>query len=117
MWMPEYEEGVIVDGGQDSYDFWLMVYLGVMDAPGGRFNPSATLTQRDAALIMYRVAAFADPEWFWADADDQQILDWLFEIAALEDDGLNALQESEDITNRLALIRLARFYEAVFYLE
>ncbi|MCL2169094.1 MAG: hypothetical protein FWB74_03615 [Defluviitaleaceae bacterium] len=114
MYIPEYEEGVVTDGGQDSYDFWLMVHLGVMDAPGGRFNPNQPITELDAALIMYRVAAYADPQWFWDDADDDQILDWLFEIEALEDAGPNTLNDNESLTMRLAMVRLARFYDAVF---
>jgi len=68
----------------------------------------------EAALIMYHVAAWADPDWFFFDYDGD-ILEWFFYTTVLEEDGPNAMQESEPLTNRLALVRLARFYHEVFY--
>jgi hypothetical protein len=111
---PEYVEGMVTDSGHDDYDEFLMVYLGVMEAPGGRFDPRGSLTEKEAALIMYRVAALADPEWFWDDATDEDILDWLFDITVIEGDGPNTLQETEPLTNSLALVRLSRLYSGVF---
>jgi hypothetical protein len=114
LWVPDYQEGVILDGGQGSYDAFLMIYLGVMDAPGGRFNPSGTLTQREAALIMYRVSEMADPDWFGRNANDRYILSWLYDIDVLEHSGPNTFNDTAVLTNRLALVRLARLYDAVF---
>ena len=60
---PDYEEGVVTDSGQDDYDEFLMVWLGVMDAPGGRFEPTQAITEREAVVIMYQVMALSDPYW------------------------------------------------------
>ena len=114
MYLPEYVEGQIIDGGATSYEFFLMVYFGLMEAPSGRFNPNGTITQLEAALIMYRIAELADPDWFGAGASDAEILDWLYSQGILDESGPNALNESQPLTNRLAMVRLGRLYQAVF---
>jgi len=111
---PYYIEGVVTDGGNDDYDMFLMVHLGVMDAPGGRFNPRGTLTEQEATLIMYRVAELADPDWFGSGADDEDILEFLYDLSAIEHSGENTLRSNEPLTNKLALVRLSRLYSAVF---
>lgn len=59
--MPEYEEGVVTDCGSDDYDQYLMVALGLMEAPNGKFNPNGKLTEAEAIQIIYHVVAKSNP--------------------------------------------------------
>lgn len=111
---PDYIEGLVIDCGYDDYDQFLMVWLGVMDAPGGLFNPRGSLTEREAALIMYRVAELADPDWFGSGASDAEILEFLYDVMAIEQSGPNALDDARPLTNKLALVRLSRLYAAIY---
>ena len=111
---PDYRDGIVKDCGQDDYDQFLMVHLGVMEAPGGRFEPNKTLTENEAALIMYKVAALADPEYFDAGLNDAGIMKLLADYGVIDKRGPGALQANEKLTNRLALVRLGRLYDAVF---
>ena len=111
---PDYVENVVTDCGEDDYDQFLMVHLGVMQAPGGLFEPLKPITQQEAAIIMYRVSALSDPDWFDMNADDADIMDFYTEAIVLEENGPNAFAPEESITNRLALVRLSRFYNTVF---
>ena len=111
---PDYEEDVVKDCGQDDYDQFLMVYLGVMDAPGGRFEPSKPLTQEEAALILYRVISMADPDIVEADADTEDIVEIFIYNDIIDEDGENAYAATASLTNRLALVRLSRLYSVLF---
>ena len=91
-----------------------MVWLGVMDAPGGLFEPVKPITQGEAALIMYYVAELADPDYFDYGFDDEDILLFLKEFKVHDEDGPNAFDPGENLTNRLALVRLSRFFDVVF---
>jgi len=111
---PDYIEGIVTDCGHDDYDQFFMVHLGLMKAPGGRFEPNRPVTEREAALLMYRVAALADPEWFGSDEGDTDILEFYVDYGIMDISGSNALNENQNLTNRLALVRISKFFEAVF---
>jgi len=111
---PEYEEGVITDSGQDVYNEFLMVWLGVMDAPGGRFDPTQPVTEREAAIIMYQVMALSDPYWLDFLDNEADILDIYIDAGVIDDSGPNSYRPDERLTNRLALVRLGRLYIAIF---
>ena len=111
---PDYIEGIVTDSGQDDYDQFLMVHLGLMKAPGGRFEPNRPITEQEAALLMYRVSALADPDWFGSDESDNDILEFYLEYGIIDTSGNNALNENQNLTNRLALVRISKFFEAVF---
>ena len=111
---PDYEENVVKDCGQDDYDQFLMVYLGIMDAPGGRFEPSRPVTQAEAAAILYRVLGMADPDIADADADEEDIIEILIYNGIMDESGPNAYDAAANLTNRLALVRLSRLYAVLF---
>ena len=115
---PDYEENVVTDCGQDDYDQFLMVKLGIMEAPGGRFEPNRPLTEQEAAIAMYRTMEAADPEYMteFADMDaaEEDILAFCLEWEVIEQDGGNAYRAQESLTNRLALVRLSRLYQAIY---
>ena len=111
---PDYQENVVKDCGQDDYDQFLMVYLGVMDAPDGRFEPSKPLSQLEAALILYRVLGMADPDIADAYADEEDIVEILIYNDIMDASGPNAYDAYANLTNRLALVRLSRLYGVLF---
>ena len=110
---PDYREGVVTDCGEDDYDQFFMVHLGLMDAPGGRFEPNRPMTEIDTSLIMYRIIALADPDFVDASLSEASILELLEEIGVF-DGALNAYKAAENLTNKLALVRLSRLFDAIF---
>ena len=116
---PDYIDGVVTDGTSD-WDLWnwfIPVWLGVMEAPGGIFNPTGTLTQREAAIMIYKMAAIAldDPGELDKNLSDDDIIDWFFSKKIFNSDGPNAYLESERLSNRLAMVRTVRFHLEVSY--
>ena len=100
--------------GLTDYEQFLMVYLGVMDAPGGRFEPSRPLTQAEAALILYSVIGIADPDIVDHDIDLADIVEIFVDNDIIDASGPNTYSESQNLTNRLALVRLSRLYNVLF---
>ncbi len=111
---PDYEENVVTDCGQDDYDPFLMVKLGAMDAPGGKFNPNGNVTQEEAAVIMYKICNIADPKYMEKLSTDKEMVDACMELGVMEASGDNAYGASEKITGRLALVRCNRLFDAIF---
>jgi len=110
---PDYEEGVITDSISD-WDRWhqfMVVYLGVMDAPNGIFNPTGTVTEQEAAVIMFRICALAldDPDIMDVEADEDFIVEWFLRRGIAEANGPNAFDGSARLSNRLAMVRTVRF--------
>ena len=113
--LPDYIENMVTDSGDDDYNEFFMVYLGVMDAPDGRFEPNGALTQQEAATIMYRIYAMAvDPDFNAADISDSEILEILENAEIFGVSAENAFQANERLTNKLALVRLSLLFDAVF---
>ena len=106
-------ESMLVDCSGDAGPN-LMVYLGVMEAPNGIFNPARSLTEREAALIMYRVSALADPVYFDANYSDTHIIQAFYNLNIFDSSGPNAFNEYDRLTVRLALVRCYRFFEEIF---
>jgi len=109
-----YEEGFITDCGWNDWKQFIMVHLGLMDAPDGRFNPGGSLTEREAAMIMYKVVALADPRVSSADDPESSIIQTFERLGFFDPSGPNAYNSSEKLTCKLALVRLWRFYDALF---
>ena len=104
----------LVDCSEDDLGPYLMVFLGVMDAPDGRFDPARSLTEREAAIIMYKVVALADPDLLDIDYSETQMLRVLDSNDLFDQSGPNIYQESERLTVRLTLVRCYRFFDAIF---
>ncbi len=111
---PDYEENVVKDCGTDDYDQFLMVKLGVMDAPSGKFNPNGNLTQEEAAVIIYKICSIADPNVAEPIENKDQMVEICVNSGVMETSGDNLYAASDKITGRLALVRCNRTYEAIF---
>lgn len=114
---PDYEENIVTDCGQDDYDQFLMVNLGVMEATDGKFKPNGNVTEEEAAVIMYKVCAIADPNLLDDFSNNADITSSLLEYGVIDESGDNAYKNSEKITGRLALVRCNRLYDAIFETE
>jgi len=112
--LPDYVDNVVNDCGQDDYYQFFMVTLGVMDAPGGRFEPNKPITERDAAIIMYNIIALADPDLVDIDVNEADIIEIFEDNEITDSSGANKYNANENITVRLALVRLSRLYNAIF---
>jgi len=118
MWAPEFVEDVVIDVGEaETFAAFLMVYLGLMDAPDGRFNPSGTVTELEAALIMGRISSYANPDYFGENLTDDEILDFLFSYGILDNDGPNALNDQTPLTNGLAMARLGLASDILYFAD
>lgn len=116
---PDYEDGLITDTISE-WDLWhqfVMVYLGVMEAPDGMFDASGTLTEREAALILYKVTALAidDPDILDADVDESFVSELFDRANVFDRTGPNAFNGPERLTNRLAMVRSVRFITYMAY--
>jgi len=104
-------------GVNDTYDAARMVYLGLMDAPNGMFEPQKPVTEKEAALILYKIANMAyDPDITAADfnaSDDEWILEDLAEWGIFDKSGENILQEDKNISNKLFMARLGRMIQLI----
>lgn len=104
----------IADCSDDDIGPLLMAYLDVMQAPNGMFEPARSLTQREASIIMYRVAALADPGLLDVGYSDEQILRLLDTAGLFDERGPNAYYESDRLTVRLTLVRISRLFNVIF---
>ena len=111
---PEYEEGVVKDCGQDDYDQFLMVALGVMEAPNGRFHPNGNVTEEEAAVIMYQLCAIADPNVAEPTENRAEMVEICLNSEVMEKSGNNSYSPQKNITGRLALVRCNRLYQIIF---
>lgn len=112
--IPEYEDGIVTDCGEDDYNQFLMVKLGLMEAPGGKFSPNKPITEKEAAIVMYRAVAAADPSWLSDSKDAKLIEDTQKEWGIFEASGDNVFSADKPITGQLALVRCNRIYELMF---
>ena len=113
--LPDYIENVVNDCGQDDYDQFLMVHLGVMEAKDGKFEPARPLTEKEAATIMYRIVDLADPELLEEyGPGEADIMEFYSDYGIIDKNGPNEYQGAENLTNRLALVRLSRLFDVFF---
>jgi len=85
-----------------------------MEAPGGVFAPHKPLTEREAMAIMNKIVALADPDLADVGAGEAEILGYWLDDGVVDEAGPNAYQASEKLSNKLALVRLARMIDAIF---
>jgi hypothetical protein len=111
---PEYREGVVTDTGLDDYREFLMVELGVMEAPGGRFEPNGQVTQEEAMRMMYTLCSVADPEWFPPTENTAEMVAFFQDLVVMGERPENAYVPEANITGQLALVRCGRLMRAVF---
>ncbi|MCL1897073.1 MAG: hypothetical protein FWG03_11090, partial [Clostridiales bacterium] len=92
----------------------LMVYIGAMDAPDGYIDEYRTMTQREAAIIMYKTMALALspdlPDDFFSDED--YILEKLNGMGIFDESGPAEYRADEKCSSRIAMVWLSRFYYA-----
>jgi len=103
-----YDENLIRDCGPYDYNEFLMVSLGVMEAPGGYFEPAKSLTQREAMKIMYQVSMLAtNPGMTVKDIvfDENEAKAFFTEIGVFSESGGNMYQPDERLTKKIALAR------------
>jgi hypothetical protein len=120
---PEYREGVITDSTaiNDLWNQFVVVELGLMEAPDGIFNPTGPVTEREAALILYRTAALAlhDESVISSTVSDDEIIEWFRGIGLFSTDVPDAYNGAYRQTNKLTLVRHVRCIEffALIYLD
>jgi len=102
-------EGLVTDCGSNDLLEAMMVYLGVMEAPDGLFEPAGSMTEHEGAIIMYKVAIMADHQNIAADEfDEEEIIAFLFEIGVLDEDGPNVFEPDSELTGKQALARAGK---------
>jgi hypothetical protein len=111
---PDFDSDMARDCGKDDYDQFMMVHLGAMEAQGGYFEPMKGLTEERAASIMCKTVALAIPDFFGAGQDENGIMEALKACGVFDETESGAYQAPEKLTNKLALIRIGRLYDAVF---
>jgi len=109
---PEYADGLVIDCAGENHYPSVMVSLGLMEAPGGRFNPNMPLTEKEGALLMYRtvVSPLKDLRSLPNANDETAIIEFLMNNNVLHESGPNAFDPEGLLTNRLALVRIAQMF-------
>ena len=110
----DYEEGIVIDCGQDDYDPFLLVKLGVTPAPHGKFSPNQNLTEEEALLIMIRICALADPALIDDTTVAAEAVSICLDNDVIELNGYNVYTAAKKITGQLALVRCNHLYSAIF---
>ncbi|MEG2950571.1 MAG: hypothetical protein RR946_07765 [Clostridia bacterium] len=112
--LPTYEEGIVTDCGANDINQFLMVHLGVMDAPDGRFSPNETLTEEQAMRILYDITIKGTGVDDGTAVSTEDMLAELTEAGVVAESGENAYQAEKPITSQLALVRCNRLYNYLF---
>ena len=108
--LPYYNKNLVTDCGDDNYSEFMMAYLGIMEAPGGLFNPSKSLTERDALRIMYQAWMLAsNPGMVLRDInyDEKEALD-MFTKNGIFDNSQNIFKPDEKLSKKSALVWVSR---------
>jgi len=113
---PQFSKGgIVTDCGSNELFEAMMVYIGVMDAPDGLFEPQRSMTELEGALIMYKVAILADNQDFSVDDFvDDEIISTLMDIGVLEESGPNAFDPDNKLTGKATLVRLSKLFRYSF---
>ncbi|MEG2315349.1 MAG: hypothetical protein RSC91_03970 [Clostridia bacterium] len=114
MTLPDYEDGIVTDCGANDYDQFLLVKLGVMDAPDGRFSPNDTLTEEQAMRILYETAIKGLGVDDGTPTPTEDLVAELMDAGVVDESGENAYQGEKPITGQLALVRCNRLYNYLF---
>ena len=100
----DYVDGVVTDCGADDYAQFLLVDLGIMDAPNGKFSPLGTVTQKEALEMMARVLSAAYGQEYTAEEIASEFTEYEIFGGAKEND----YKADEKLSKELALIRAYR---------
>lgn len=117
---PDVEEDLISDCTGNLYDAGLMVFLGVMEAEDGIFEPQKSMTESEAAIVMYKVArlaagrAQAGAEAGDEEEGDEEIIEKLIELGVFGGDDENELEEDGKLSYKLSLVRCGLFLKTVY---
>jgi len=82
--------------------------------PGDGFGSMQSLTEEEAAGIMCRTILKAIPDFMGSGGDETLVMEALYSLGVYNEYGPDAFQPPEKLSNRLALIRINRLYDAVF---
>jgi hypothetical protein len=119
--LPQYDESLIKDCNPDDtdtmYSTSMMAALGLMDAPGGYFEPAKAVTQREAMLIMFKTSMLA----FYPDVTigdikttEEEVLAIFMERGIFDAEGENAYRPDEKLSKKLGLVRMYRLHASTF---
>jgi len=116
VWLPPYVPGLVTDCGPTDYlhySQFLMVNLGLMKAPDGVFSPGRPLTEREAAIILFRMIAPYSEDLMAVYDDEDMIIYYLGQMGILDDAGPNSLKPFDNLTCKLALVRIYRVLDII----
>jgi hypothetical protein len=77
-------------------------------------EPINSLTEKEAAQLMCEITLMTIPDFFEAGDDETLVMETLTALGVFNEYGPDAYQASEKLTNRLALVRMNRLYDAIF---
>jgi len=107
----------INDLGPNQVEPYWIVYLGLMDAPDGVFDPAGGVSEQEAMTAIYKVLSMmwnpGSTEEDLAISDDDMLAGFL-EMNVVSQDGENAYQADEKITTKLTLARLGLVLEYLY---
>ena len=115
--LPYYDKDLVTDSGEDNYSEFMMASLGLMEAPGGIFQPHKSMSQRDAVKILYQtwmLAANPDLEIKDLIYNEDEAVEFLINNEVLNEDGENVFQPEEKMSKKLALVWISRIDRWVF---
>lgn len=111
-----YDEDAIRDCGGAAWEPHFMNYLGIMEVTDGLFEPGKSVGELEAVMMLFKTYALAmnDPDALADIGNTQRVIPAFHALGILNSEGNNAFRESERLTNRLAMVRINRFFSAVF---
>jgi len=115
--VPTAPEGLVTDCGSDADYAGLMVSLGVMKAPGGKFEPARSMTEREAVTIMYKIATLAKDRGLTAEGirfDASKAVDSYIEAGVFDKAGQAGYLPDEKLSKKKALVWVSRLYDYEF---
>jgi len=108
------KDSLVKDCGNSNLVEAMMVYLGVMEAPDGKFDPARSMTEREGAVIMYKVAYMAENQGVTSDDfNEDEIIDILLEKGVIDESGPNALDPDRKLSSKLAMVRIAKLMQVL----
>ena len=116
---PEFRDMSNDENNMDYIASAVMVGLGLMDAPDGKFNPNGSLTEREAMQIMYMTIEVARNRSIatYGEMAESSFIPELMEWGILGTDGPNAYRGDEKLSIKLALARIGSFIRYEYDLE
>jgi hypothetical protein len=106
-----------VSSNKDFMAAYFMVAMGIMEAPGGKFEPGKSMTERESMQIIYKTIEAArnksasSPE----DIDESVFIPGFTERGMFDEaGGPNVYQANEKLSRKLALVRIGRLLNDEF---